>query len=64
MLPQTTDIYDPATGAWTEGPSMVDGRGYFEMVELSDGRVLAIGGAVPASYSLPAIGECELLACP
>ena len=41
-------MWDPATGAWTDGPPMSVGRYEFGLVTLKDGRVLAVGGEVAA----------------
>jgi hypothetical protein len=43
-----TRIWDPATGAWTDGPPMSIGRNSFGLAALPDGRVLAVGGEVAA----------------
>jgi hypothetical protein len=39
----TTEIWDPATNAFTPGPTLADPRGQLALVSLPDG-VLAIGG--------------------
>lgn len=41
----TTEIYDPATGSFTSGPTMKQGRFSHSATLLSDGRVLFVGGA-------------------
>ena len=40
-----TEIYDPATNAWTLTDPLHTGRGEFALTRLDDGRVLATGGA-------------------
>ena len=41
----TTEIYDPATGSFTSGPTMKQGRFSHSATLLSDGRVLFVGAA-------------------
>jgi Kelch motif len=41
-----TRIWDPSTRRWTEGAPMGIGRSGFNLVTLSDGRLLAAGGSV------------------
>jgi N-acetylneuraminic acid mutarotase len=46
-LPQygeATEIYHPATGTWTYGPSMAVARSYTGLVHLEDGLWLVVGG--------------------
>lgn len=40
----TSEIYNPATGLWSAGPSMSTSRTDFKAVVLGNGKVLAIGG--------------------
>lgn len=40
----TTELYDPATGTWSSGPSMQTGRARFTLSELQDGRLMVAGG--------------------
>jgi N-acetylneuraminic acid mutarotase len=52
------DLYDPATGIWTTGVSMVEGRYYAPPIILGSGVVLAAAGAVndfveTAQYYVP-----------
>jgi hypothetical protein len=41
----SVEIYDPASGIWTSGPSLREARAYPVVVSLADGRVLVVGGA-------------------
>jgi chitodextrinase len=44
---KSVDLWDPATRAWTKGPSQVENRGYHSTaVLLPDGRVLSAGDDV------------------
>ncbi|MBP47417.1 MAG: hypothetical protein CMH53_05720, partial [Myxococcales bacterium] len=40
----TTEIFDPATSSWSEGPSLSDARRKHGLFKLADGSVLAVGG--------------------
>lgn len=42
----TTEIYDPATGAWTPAPDLIPGRtgSGASILGLADGRIMTIGG--------------------
>jgi hypothetical protein len=40
----TTEIWDPAAGAFAAGPKLADARSRFALVTLPDGSVLVIGG--------------------
>ena len=42
--PKNTDIFDPTTNTWNNGPDMTDGRWYPSMITLSSGELLIIGG--------------------
>jgi hypothetical protein len=42
---ESVEIYDPATGKFTETGSMAAPRVYFSSTLLNDGRVLIAGGA-------------------
>ncbi|MFF0728465.1 Kelch repeat-containing protein [Streptomyces sp. NPDC004134] len=44
-----TERYDPATGAWTAGENMPDGRTCHRAVPLPSGRVLVLGGTDSAT---------------
>jgi hypothetical protein len=48
----TTEIYDPATGHFTPGPSMSTPRAGHAAVLLRNGKVLVAGGAGPGEQSL------------
>jgi hypothetical protein len=63
-----TNLFDPATSAWTRGPDMTRARWYPTAVTLADGRVLVVSGdgislntpnqpvaLINQSYSLPEI---------
>jgi N-acetylneuraminic acid mutarotase len=41
----STEIYDPNTNTWAAAPDLAQGRHDFDLVLLSDGQVLAVGGA-------------------
>jgi sugar lactone lactonase YvrE/N-acetylneuraminic acid mutarotase len=43
------DLYDPATGLWTAGPPLNQGRNQYSAVRLIDGRVLVAGGYGPGT---------------
>src|SRR5437588_279070 len=40
-----SEIFDPTTGTFTQGPSLADFRAYHSAVALPDGRVLVLGGS-------------------
>jgi hypothetical protein len=42
---QTTEIYDPATGAFADGPLMITARASFTATLLPNGRVLMAAGS-------------------
>lgn len=62
----TTEIYNPATGQWSSGPTMATTRavtsGEF-LVRLHDGRVLALGNVKPEVYD-PATDHWTPVATP
>lgn len=39
-----TELFDPATGAWSPGPPLLEPRGFHTSTVLADGRVLIAGG--------------------
>jgi N-acetylneuraminic acid mutarotase len=47
----TAEIYDPRTNTWTEAGMLAQPRYAYSLVMLSDGQVLALGGA--HSYDYP-----------
>jgi Kelch motif len=51
----STELFDPATGAWSSAGAMSAGRGAFGLVLLPDGRALAAGGWSPANTMLPIV---------
>jgi hypothetical protein len=54
------EIYDPATGIWSIGPSMLSVRLNFDAIRLSNGNVLVAGGLQRATDPLSTIASCEL----
>jgi hypothetical protein len=48
----TLELFDPATGTWTAGPSMPEARSGLSAVKVEDGRVLIFGGKTNAE-SIP-----------
>ena len=54
----TTEIFDPSSGRFARGPTMLEKRDFLAGVVLQDGRVLIVGGlsysGTSASYSLTA----------
>ncbi len=56
----TTDLYDPATNAFTAGPAMSTPREDFGMVALPDGSVLAAGGSSDTGGPLVLTGDTEI----
>jgi hypothetical protein len=57
-LTTVTELYDPATNAWTTAASMPAPRIYMAMVQLLSGKVLVAGG-IDFTY-LPAQRTCSL----
>jgi N-acetylneuraminic acid mutarotase len=53
----SAEIFDPATGTWSETGSMLIARSQFTATALVDGRVLVVGGLDPFGTST---AECEL----
>lgn len=48
----STEIYDPATGQWSFGPNLAEGRYFQAAAMLHDGRVLVAGGGSASSEIL------------
>jgi hypothetical protein len=46
------EVYDPERGLWSDGPTMAEGRSFFTLTKLADGRLLAVGGRRSASPNL------------
>lgn len=40
----STEIFNPVSSTWTQGPNLVHGRIGHKAVELKDGRILVVGG--------------------
>lgn len=58
---RSAEVYDPATGDWTEATPMTDARSGHAAVVLGNGRVLVAGGTVPVSRDdEAALAFCEL----
>jgi len=51
-IEKTAEKYDPATGLWTEVPSMANARYGHSATLLADGKVLVVGGAGPSGDSV------------
>ena len=51
QLLSTAELYDPTTGQWSSTPPMHEARGSFAVAELSDGRVLVVGGVTRSGTS-------------
>jgi hypothetical protein len=52
IVTNRTELYDPATGAWTEGPAMNTARVSAAAVVLPDGRVLISGGQTGSNAAI------------
>ena len=44
VITNTTEVFDPATGAWTMGPSMPYNRAAHDQLLLPDGKLLITAG--------------------
>ena len=56
----STELYDPATGAWTATGSMLQGRERFTATLLQNGQVLVAGGDYYDGVNAGFLTECEL----
>ncbi|NWJ41336.1 MAG: hypothetical protein HXX12_10225 [Geothrix sp.] len=57
----STELYDPATGQWTAGPDMADGREYHTTTLLENGQLLVYSGWTKVGYqSFGALRSIEL----
>ena len=57
---RSAELYDPATGQWTETAPLTDARFGHPAVRLNDGRVLLVGGALTLGRGqYTALGYCE-----
>jgi hypothetical protein len=59
----STEIYNPATGSWSNGPGMRKARAAHRSAVLNDGRVLQVGGLSYNGTFIPLPGttdECEI----
>jgi N-acetylneuraminic acid mutarotase len=58
---RSAELFDPATGAWTEVEPMTDARSGHTAVVLGNGRVLVAGGSAPTGRDDDAeLAYCEL----
>jgi hypothetical protein len=58
----TTAIFDPTNNTWTDGPTLIQGRGNHTATVLADGRVLVAGGATIGIPGQQDLNTCEI--CP
>ena len=56
----STELYDPATGAWTATGSMLQGRERFTATLLQNGQLLVAGGDYYDGVNAGFLTECEL----
>jgi hypothetical protein len=61
QAPQTTELFNPATGTFSAGPPMrVSSRIGFAGARLADGRVLYCGGCSGSDCGGPGLDSCEI----
>jgi Kelch motif/Galactose oxidase, central domain len=53
FITNAAELYDPATGSWTQTGHMLNPRFGESMMLLSDGRVLVAGGSLPGGDTVP-----------
>jgi hypothetical protein len=57
-----TEIFDPTTNTWTDGPTLRQGRGNHTATLLADGRVLVAGGSTVGIPGNNDLSSCEICA--
>jgi hypothetical protein len=55
----TAEIYDPATGTWTQTAPMIHARTSFPAVLTAEGHVMAIGGSIDTGSDVAGLTFCE-----
>jgi hypothetical protein len=59
VVTNTAEIYDPATGMWTQAAPMIFARATFSAVLLPDGQVMVVSGAIETGGDLAGLTFCE-----